>query len=352
MLAPADEFLRVAQNSLAGRHENHLLFRMYPLPVEIVFSEYVFRFLCSSRRGPPHAVDMILVVYVEDILEMTRVLFREKVLAEGHIVAGGGEILSDEWFDNDSTFLHCFKDFSIRKGHRRPENIPYTAVTKPMDKRGKLIVIDGSDGVGKATQTKLLVERLKQAGKRVETLDFPQYTENFFGSFLKECLTGGHGDFISQNPYLVSIAYAADRWESKKKLEKWLSQGAIVILNRYVSSNQMHQGGKIKNTRERTMFLTWLDTMEHEVFGLPRPAKIIYLHVPVKVSLQLMKLRGNADLAEQNPAHLERTQQAALKIIESKNNWKKIDCTDGTSIRSREDIHAQIYKVVQRFLGV
>lgn len=221
-----------------------------------------------------------------------------------------------------------------------------------MDKRGKLIVIDGSDGVGKATQTKLLVERIKKDGKRVETLDFPQYAENFFGSFLKECLTGKHGDFISENPYLVSIAYAADRWESKAKLEKWLAQGAIVILNRYVSSNQMHQGGKIKNTAQRTKFLKWLDKMEHDVFSLPRPGAIVYLHVPVKVSLQLMKGRGKADLAERNPKHLERTQEAALKIIQSKNNWKKIDCTDGKTILSREDIHTKIYKVVQGFLGV
>ena len=55
-----------------------------------------------------------------------------------------------------------------------------------MKKRGKLIVIDGSDGVGKATQTKLLIERLKKQKVRVETLDFPQYSENFFGTLLRD----------------------------------------------------------------------------------------------------------------------------------------------------------------------
>ncbi|OGG60145.1 hypothetical protein A2765_01080 [Candidatus Kaiserbacteria bacterium RIFCSPHIGHO2_01_FULL_56_24] len=213
-------------------------------------------------------------------------------------------------------------------------------------KKGKLIVIDGSDGVGKATQTKLLVERLQKAGKRVETLDFPQYGVNFFGTFLKECLTGGHGDFISQDPYLVSIAYAADRWESKARLEKWFRDGAIVILNRYVSSNQMHQGGKIKDTKARTRFLKWLDRMEHHVFGLPRPDLILYLHVPVKISQKLMKGRGKKDLAERNPKHLESAQDAALKIIKAQGNWKRIDCTDGKDILSREAIHEKIYKVV------
>lgn len=221
-----------------------------------------------------------------------------------------------------------------------------------MDRRGKLIVIDGSDGVGKATQTKLLVERLKKSGKKVETLDFPQYEKNFFGSFLKECLTGKHGDFIGQNPYLVSIAYAADRWESKTKLEKWLKEGRIVVLNRYVSSNQMHQGGKIHDSKARTAFLKWLEKMEHGAFGLPRPDLILYLHVPVELSLQLMKGRGNEDLAESNPKHLTRTQEAALKIIKAQGNWHKIDCTDKDGMLPRPAIHEKIFTAVKKIVKV
>lgn len=221
-----------------------------------------------------------------------------------------------------------------------------------MDIRGKLIVIDGSDGVGKATQTKLLVERLKKSGKKVETMDFPQYANNFFGSFLKECLTGKHGDFIGQNPYLVSIAYAADRWESKAKLEKWLNAGRIVVLNRYVSSNQMHQGGKIHDTKARTAFLKWLERMEHGVFGLPRPDVILYLHVPVELSLQLMKGRGNEDLAESDPKHLARAQDAALKIIRSQGNWQKIECTDKDGMLPRPAIHDKIFATVKKIVKV
>lgn len=218
--------------------------------------------------------------------------------------------------------------------------------------KGKLIVIDGSDGVGKATQTELLVESLKKAGKKVETLDFPQYTDNFFGSFLKECLTGGHGDFIAQDPYLVSIAYAADRWESKGKLEKWLKEGRIIVLNRYVSSNQMHQGGKIQDAKARTKFLKWLDVMEHKVFGLPRPDLILYLHVPVELSLKLMKGRGNEDLAESDPKHLASTQEAAMKIIKAQGNWMRIDCSDKDGMLPRPAIHEKIYAAVKKLLKV
>ena len=154
------------------------------------------------------------------------------------------------------------------------------------------------------------------------------------------------------NHYLVSIAYAADRWESKAKLEKWLSEGRVVILNRYVSSNQMHQGGKIKSTKARTQFLKWLDIMEHEVFGLPRPNLIIYLHLPVKLSLTLIKSRGKKDLAEKNPKHLESAQGSALKLLKAKGNWKKIDCTDREKILSRGTIHEKIYKVVRDTIGI
>ena len=82
-----------------------------------------------------------------------------------------------------------------------------------MDKRGKLIVIDGSDGSGKATQTKLLFERLKREKIKVHTLDFPQYTENLMGSLIGECIAGEHGDFLHVDPYIGSVLYAADRFE-------------------------------------------------------------------------------------------------------------------------------------------
>ena len=51
-------------------------------------------------------------------------------------------------------------------------------------KKGKFIVIDGIDGSGKATQTKLLVAKLKENGYKVKTIDFPQYEENFFGKMV------------------------------------------------------------------------------------------------------------------------------------------------------------------------
>ncbi len=227
-------------------------------------------------------------------------------------------------------------------------------------KRGKLIVIDGTDGVGKATQTKLLVARLKREGKKVEALDFPQYYKNFFGYFIGAMLTGAYGDFLHIDPYIASVMYAADRFESKPKIEQWLKEGKTVILDRYVSANQLHQGGKIKDSKKRRDFLKWLDTMEHTVFGLPRPDLIVYLHLPMKEVLRLLKNKDREakkryaykgkDIVEGDPAYLEAAQESALKLIQEKANWRKIECADRNGILGRGEIHELVYDTVRKFI--
>jgi dTMP kinase len=225
-------------------------------------------------------------------------------------------------------------------------------------KKGKLIVIDGTDGVGKATQTKLLVARLKKEGHKVETLDFPQYYKNFFGYFIGAMLTGKYGDFLHIDPYIASVMYAADRFESKEKLEKWLKEGRIVILDRYVSANQLHQGGKIKDAKKRREFLKWLDEMEHGVFKLPRPDLIVYLHLPMKEVLRLLKNKDRngkkryahkgKDIVEGDASYLEAAQKSALKLIQEKGNWEKIECADRNGILERREISDRIYKSISK----
>jgi dTMP kinase len=231
-----------------------------------------------------------------------------------------------------------------------------------MRKRGKLIVIDGTDGVGKATQAKLLVARLKKEGVRVKTLDFPQYYKNFFGHFIGAMLTGQYGDFLHTDPFIASVMYAADRFESKPTIEKWLKEGDIVILDRYVSANQLHQGGKIKDPKKRKYFLKWLDTMEHKVFGLPRPDLIVYLHLPMKSVLKLLKLKdktrkkryakGKKDTVESDVAYLAAAQESALALIREKRNWRKIECEGADGILPKEEIHEKVFQTVKKIIRI
>lgn len=219
-----------------------------------------------------------------------------------------------------------------------------------MKKRGTLIVIDGSDGVGKTTQLGLLITRLKKEKVQVETTHFPQDT-NLFGKLIRECLAGKHGNFIAIDPYIVSVLYAADRFETKKKIETWLTQGKTVVLDRYASSNQMHQGGKIKDPKKRKEFLRWLDSMEYSAFGIPRPDGIIYLATPLSFSLKLIKARGKADQAERNVKHLGDAQKSALAIIQKNNAWHKVDCTKGAILLPREVIHERVYACYSTICG-
>lgn len=225
-------------------------------------------------------------------------------------------------------------------------------------KKGKLIVIDGTDGSGKATQVELLRKRLVKEGKTVKIVDFPEYYKNFFGQFIGHCLSEQYFNFVNVHPKIASVLYAADRWESSKQIEAWLKKGYVVLANRYVSSNQIHQGGKITDAKKRKDFLRWLDDMEHRVFGIPRPDAVIFLSVPIKVTLALMKtrdekherayLKKKTDVHENDPRFLENSRKSAMKLVGELNNFIKIDCTAKSAMRTRETIHEDVYREVKK----
>ncbi len=226
--------------------------------------------------------------------------------------------------------------------------------------KGKLIVIDGTDGSGKATQTKLLVERLKKEKIKVATIDFPQYENNFFGEFIGHCLSEQYFNFISVHPKIASVLYAADRFESSKKINEWISKGYIVILDRYVSANQIHQGGKIQNNKKREEFLHWLDKMEYGVFKIPRPTVTLFLSIPFSVSEKLIKERDQKavrnylgkkkDVHEADVNFKKNSYKSALWLSKNIKNFIKVDCTKNSEILSREEIHDMIYTNIKKFL--
>jgi dTMP kinase len=228
-------------------------------------------------------------------------------------------------------------------------------------KKGKFIVIDGTDGSGKATQTKLLVEKLRKKKYKVKTIDFPQYENNFFGKMVGRYLTGEFGTSSAVSPYLASVLYAADRFETKEKIEKWLKEGNIVIADRYASSNQIHQGGKIKDPKKRKEFLNWLEEMEYKIFKIPRPNASIYLDVPIEFSLKLFKnksaqkrkkyLKGKKDIHESDRKHLQDAKNSAIKLVKKSNNWIKIDCVKKGKLLPIPDISQIIWLKIGKVLS-
>jgi dTMP kinase len=223
--------------------------------------------------------------------------------------------------------------------------------------KGMFIVFDGNDGSGKATQSRMLADYFDTEGRSRLKLDFPAYDRNFFGAFLGECLAGKHGDFLHMDPKIASSLYALDRLESTPHIIQAIDAGMVVIADRFASSNQIHQGGKIEDEAQRIEFLTWLERMEHEVLGVPRPDAIIYLDVPVEVSLELLTEKRKAknqtladgvkDTVEEDQQYLERSHATAGWLASREPNWHIIDCMGTEGLRSPDEIHAEVRTLIE-----
>ncbi|MFA6258839.1 MAG: hypothetical protein WCX79_04050, partial [Candidatus Paceibacterota bacterium] len=201
---------------------------------------------------------------------------------------------------------------------------------------------------------------LKKEGKKVKVLDFPEYYKNFFGAFIGHCLSEQYYNWTKIHPKIASIAYAADRWESSENIRKWLKEGYIVLSNRYVSANQIHQGGKIKSAKKRANFIKWLDEMEYGVFKIPKPDKVIYLSVPLKTILKLIKERNGKtnraytgkkkDIVEGDVDYLANSAKSALWLSKTQKNWVKIDCVTNDILDIPKNIHERVYKEIKKIL--
>jgi len=225
--------------------------------------------------------------------------------------------------------------------------------------QGHLFVIDGTDGSGKATQTKILVERMQKEGYTVQTISFPQYGKKSAG-LVEEYLSGTYGTPQEVGPYRASIFYAADRYDASFQMQTWLSEGSHVIADRYVGSNMGHQGGKISDPTERKTFFDWALEIEHEFFGIPRPTLNLVLFVPPEISIQLARERttasgyknaGTKDIHEEDEDHIRKASEAYLDLTRHYDNFLLIPCTQDGQMKTREEIHTQIWQTIQPYLS-
>lgn len=275
--------------------------------------------------------------------------------------------------------------------------------------KGKLIVIDGTDGSGKKTQTAKLLERLiAESAKRgsgenadnagalfqphtaelanieeegeptesaardgsqnaasaakIESIDFPRYgTPSCY--LVEKYLHGGFGSASEVGPYVASMFYAVDRYDHSFDMRKKLDAGTILVSDRYVSANMGHQSGKIDDLAERDKFLDWLSNLEFEIFKIPRPDINILLYVDPVTNQKLMASRPDkeylkgkkADIHEADLDHLRKASEAFLYVAK-KYNWIVIDCAPKTpenpegALLSVDEVHEMIWKEVSKSL--
>ena len=225
-----------------------------------------------------------------------------------------------------------------------------------MEHRGKLIVIEGTDGSGKSTHFRLLCQRLSEGGRSFQRLVFPQYQEPS-SALLRMYLGGEFGTHPSDvNPYAASTFYAVDRYASWRKVwGKDYQNGELILSDRYTTSNAVHQGGKL-SPGEQPSFFDWLFDFEYNKLGLPAPDLVIYLDMPTQQSLQLLRARETAtntkgDIHEVDPEYLALCRQTALNAA-SHYGWQVISCTDRDGqLKSVEEIHQSIWRFVSEHIS-
>jgi len=217
--------------------------------------------------------------------------------------------------------------------------------------RGKLIVLEGLDGSGKATQAELLKNSLKKMSKKVCSVSFPDYKEPS-STLISMYLNGSFGsDPNAINPYAVSSFYAVDRYASFTRFwqEKYNS-GYIIIADRYTTSNAIYQMVKLDKD-EWCNYLNWLEDYEYKKLAIPKPDLVIYLDVPIEVSQKLLLERYKnqsfkMDIHEKNIKFLKYCREAALYSAE-KLRWKTVDCTlGGENISDVNKIQDYILKLI------
>lgn len=221
-----------------------------------------------------------------------------------------------------------------------------------------LIDIEGIDGSGKATQARRLCDRLVQTGISASLISFPRYEQTLFGRAIGEFLNGRFGTLEQVHPFLVSLLFAGDRFESKSVLLDTLASSQVVVLDRYVPSNVAHQAAKIDGP-ERADLARRILEIEYRVYGLPTPDLVILLDLPVETARQLIARKAErsytaraADLQEADAAYLERVRNLYVELSASDPKWQVVPVCANDCVRSIDEIAEAVWNIATGTLAV
>lgn len=219
---------------------------------------------------------------------------------------------------------------------------------------GKLIVFEGTDGSGKATQTRLLCAELDRRGVSYKKLEFPRYREES-SALIRLYLGGAFGSRPEDvNAYAAASFFAVDRYAAyKQDWGAFYEAGGLVIADRYTTSNAVHQTSKLPE-KERRAFVEWLFHFEYDLLGLPRPTRVVYLDLPTELSEEMLRRRESnthtcADIHEKDEAYLRQCRESAADVVRSC-GWTRVDCAAGGAVRTPEEIHHEVMEQLSDLL--
>ena len=238
-----------------------------------------------------------------------------------------------------------------------------TVLKKNMDyfvsmakRKGKLVVIDGTDGSGKGTQTELLLKYLDSKSIRNKYIDFPRYYTSFHGQMVGRYLAGEFGSLESSSPYLTSLFYAMDRLTARDEIVDWLEEGNTVIANRYTTSSMAFQTARV-DKEKREEFIKWLYDMEYKEHKLPKEDLVLFLYVPVEISQKLIDQKASRDyvagkkkdINEANVAYQKEVLSLYLELAKKNKHWEVIKCVDSKGkLLSIEKVHDKVIEALKK----
>ena len=222
--------------------------------------------------------------------------------------------------------------------------------------RGRLLVIEGLDGSGKATQAARLADALRASGLAVRQVSFPDYGSES-SALVRMYLAGRFGSKPDDvNAYAASSFFAVDRYASfKTDWGGFYREGGVVIADRYTTSNGAHQCSKLPPA-EWDAYLDWLFDFEYRLLGLPAPDAVIYLRVDPALSQRLMSGRyhgdeSKKDIQERDLEYLERSRRAA-EYCARRLGWQTVACAEGGRMRSVEEIGREVEALARAALDL
>lgn len=210
-----------------------------------------------------------------------------------------------------------------------------------------IIDIEGTDGCGKFTQTKMLYQYLTNKGYKCKIISFPNY-DSPSSILVQKYLNGEFGDANGLNGYQASALYGIDRMLTMKQIN--VKDYDYILFDRYTPSNMIHQSRLLKSKREIDKFLDWVADFEYNKLKLPAPDIVIFLDMPVEYSLKLIRERG-ANKNGQSKDILENEEQLTLaynsaKYAAQKMEWRTLRCVQNGGLLSKEIIHEKIKRII------
>jgi dTMP kinase len=198
----------------------------------------------------------------------------------------------------------------------------------------------------------MLHDYLKQEDIPFRYLHFPRTDSQIYGELIARFLRGELGDINSVNPYLVALIYAGDRNDAASMIMRWLTEGFLVIVDRYVYSNIAYQCAKLTNINEQEKLKRWILDFEYNYNQIPEPDLNIFLDVPFEFTKKRLLearsgndreyLNGKTDIHESNMEFQMEVRNIYIRLSQTEKQLQLIDCSDHENILPPEKVFKKI----------